>query len=94
MSAAETSSEQQLQSENALLRARVAALEAELVEVQARTDAVVAHWQERAYWLDRWHLDLNAIMRRPGASEFRAVVRAVRSVVWALKRAKRRLSGP
>jgi hypothetical protein len=94
MSAAETSSEQQLQSENDLLRARVAALEAELVDVQARTDAVVAHWQERAYWLDRWHLDLNAIMRRPGASEFRAAVRAVRSVVWALKRAKRRLGGP
>ncbi len=53
MSAAETSNEQQLQAENERLRARVAALEAELVEIQARTNAAVAEWQERAYWLDR-----------------------------------------
>jgi hypothetical protein len=73
------------------LRARVAALEAELVEVQARANAQVAEWQERAYWLDRWHIDLNAMMRKPGASEFRAVLRAVRSVAWGLQRLKRRL---
>jgi hypothetical protein len=92
MPAAETSSEQQqLQVENERLRARVAALEAELVETQARTDAVVGEWQERAYWLDRWHLDLNALMRRPGAAELREVLRAVRAVMWRLKRLKRRL---
>jgi hypothetical protein len=81
----------QLQSENARLRARIDELERELVEVQARANAAVAEWQERAYWLDRWHLDLNAIMRRPGAAQFRAAIRAVRSVVWALTRLKRRL---
>ncbi len=59
------------EAENERLRARVAALEAELVEVQARTNAAIAKWQERAYWLDRWHLDLNALMRRPGAAELR-----------------------
>jgi len=75
------------------LRARVAALEAELVEVQARANAAVAKWQERAYWLDRWHLDLNALMERPGASEFRAAIRGARSVVWALRRISRRLRG-
>jgi hypothetical protein len=91
MSTAETSSEQQLQAENERLRARVASLETELVETQARTDAVVGEWQERAYWLDRWHLDLNALMRRPGASELREVLRAVRAVAWRLKRLKRRL---
>jgi hypothetical protein len=93
MSAAETSNEQQLQADIERLRARVDELEAELVDVQARANAAVADWQERAYWLDRWHLDLNALMRRPGASQLRAAVRAVRSVVWGLKRAKRRLSG-
>jgi hypothetical protein len=91
MSAAETSSEQRLQSENERLRARVTSLEAELVEIQARTDAAVGEWQERAYWLDRWHLDLNALMRRPGASELREALRAVRAVMWRLKRLKRRL---
>jgi hypothetical protein len=93
MSAAGTSSEQDLRAENELLRSRVAALESELVEVQARANAAVAQWQERAYWLDRWHLDLNAAMRRPGASELRTALRAVRSVIWLLKRTKRRLSG-
>ena len=73
--------------------ARVRELEAELVEVQARANAAVAEWQERAYWLDRWHLDLNALMRRRGAAEFRALVRAVRSVLWTVKRARRRLRG-
>jgi hypothetical protein len=92
MSAAETSSEQSLQAENELLRSRVAALEEELVGVQARTDAAVAQWQERAYWLDRWHLDLNALMRRPGAAELRAGIRAVRAVIRAFRRAKRGLS--
>jgi hypothetical protein len=81
------------QSEIERLRARVAALESELVEVQARANEQVATWQERAYWLDRWHVDLNALMRKPGASQFRAVLRAARSVVWGLQRLKRRLSG-
>src|SRR5271154_5615909 len=77
--------------ENERLRTRVASLEAELVETQARTDAVVGEWQERAYWLDRWHLDLNALMRRPGASELREVLKALRAVAWRIKRVKRRL---
>jgi hypothetical protein len=91
MDDAQTAQQPDLASENARLRTRVAELEAELVEVQARTNAAVAHWEERAYWLDRWHLDLNALMRRRGAAEFRALVRAVRSVVWAGKRARRRM---
>jgi hypothetical protein len=82
---------EQEQSEVQQLRAQVAALEAELVEVQARTNVVVAQTQERVYWLDRWHLDLNALMRRPGAAELRGALRAGRSVSRALRRAKRRL---
>jgi hypothetical protein len=92
MSDVQTSGELELQAEVERLRARVAALEAELVEVQERANASVAEWQERAYWLDRWHLDLNALMRRPGAAELRAAVRVVREVVRAFRRAKRSLS--
>jgi hypothetical protein len=84
-------SQTELQAENERLRARVSTLEAELVETQARTDAVVGEWQERAYWLDRWHLDLNALMRRPGAGKLREALRAVRAIMWRLKRLKRRL---
>jgi hypothetical protein len=74
------------------LRARVAQLEAELAEQAARTNQVVAAAEERAYWLDRWHVDLNALMRRRGAAELRAGVRAVRSVVRRGKRLRRRLA--
>jgi predicted nucleic acid-binding Zn-ribbon protein len=80
------------QAEIERLRARVAALENELVEVQARANAAVAAAQERAYWLERWHVDLNALMRKPGAREFRALLRAIRTVMRQLKKLKRRLS--
>jgi hypothetical protein len=91
MSAAETSSDQQLQAEVEWLRARVTALESELVEVQDRANTAVAEWQERAYWLDRWHLDLNALMRKPGAAQLRGALRGVRAVTRAFRLAKRRL---
>jgi hypothetical protein len=81
--------EQQLQAEVERLRARVAALESELVEIQARANDAVAEWQDRAYWLDRWHLDLNALMRRRGTARVRAALRAIRSPVRLLRRALR-----
>jgi hypothetical protein len=91
MSAAETSSDQQLQAELEHLRARVAALESELLETQTRANAAVGEWQERAYWLDRLHIDLNSLMERPGANELRLTLRAARTVYWRLKQLKRRL---
>lgn len=82
------------------LRARVAQLEQELVDQAARSSRVVADAQEQLYWLERWHVDLNALMRKPGASQFRASVRAARIVVrtlrsygWRLKALKRKLTG-
>jgi tetrahydrodipicolinate N-succinyltransferase len=81
--------DEQLQQEVEQLRARLAALELELVEVQAQANRAVAEWQERAYWLDRWHVDLNEIMRRPGADRVRAVLRAGRTPLRLLRRALR-----
>ena len=88
---APTSSDQQLQAEVERLRARVSSLEAELVEVQDRANTAIAGWQERAYWLDRWHVDLNAVMRRPCAAQLRGALRGVRAVTRAFRQAKRRL---
>jgi hypothetical protein len=79
--------------ENERLRARVAALEAELVEVQSRANAAVAARQEQAYWLDRWHLDLNALMRRPSAAALVGALRGGRGAWRRAKRLKRRLRG-
>jgi tetrahydrodipicolinate N-succinyltransferase len=82
-------SEELLQEEIERLRARLASLETELVEVQAHANDAVAEWQERAYWLDRWHLDLNALMQRRGADRVRALLRAARAPVRLLRTAMR-----
>jgi hypothetical protein len=47
------------------LRERVAELEEEIADRAARANDALAAAQDRTYWLDRWHLDLNALMRRP-----------------------------
>jgi hypothetical protein len=75
------------------LRSRVGQLERERAEQIAAATAAVAAAQERAYWLDRWHLDLNALMRRRGAAEFRATIRIVRGGIRKVRLAKRRLLG-
>ena len=75
------------------LRARVAALEAERAELMRSTAAAIASAQQRAYWLDRWHLDLNALMARPAAARARAAARAVRAPLRLARTLKRRLLG-
>ncbi|MDP9434293.1 MAG: hypothetical protein M3P93_03505 [Actinomycetota bacterium] len=77
--------------EVAELRARVAQLERELADQAARANAAVAAAEDRAYWLDRWHVDLNALMRRRGASELRAALRAGRAVGRRARRVRRAL---
>jgi SAM-dependent methyltransferase len=62
------------------LRARVDALEREQHERAARANEALAAAQDRSYWLERWGIDLNALMRRPGAAQLRAGMRAVRAV--------------
>jgi uncharacterized protein (UPF0335 family) len=81
------------QAEIQALRDRIEQLEAEKAELAARANAAVAAAQDRVYWLDRWGLDLNALMRRRGAAELRAAVRVLRSVVRLAKQLKRRLAG-
>lgn len=86
-------SQEALAAENARLREQVAQLEGELAEQSARTNALLATCQERTYWLDRWGLDLNALMERPGAAQVRALLRAVRWPLRQARRLKRRLLG-
>jgi hypothetical protein len=73
------------------LRARVAELEAELTRLEAWANHAVARAQRQVYWLDRWHVDLNELMRHPSADRMRAAARSVRSVIRAARRFKRRL---
>jgi hypothetical protein len=61
------------------VHARLAALEAELPDVQARAIVAVAAARKRAHWLERRHLDLNElIIRRPGPKDLAAVARTIR----------------
>jgi hypothetical protein len=75
------------------LRRRVADLERELAERTERANAAVAAAQDRSYWLDRWGIDLNALMRRRGAAELRAGIRAARAVYRGLYDVRSRSKG-
>jgi hypothetical protein len=75
------------------LRGRVAELEAERIEELRRAAAAVTAARERAYWLDRWHVDLNALMARPAATRVRSAARLVRAPIRALRSLTRRLLG-
>jgi predicted trehalose synthase len=75
------------------LRARVAELEAELAEVHVRTNGIVAEAQTKLYWFERWHVDVNALMEKPGAEQARELLRRIRAVLRHVRKAKRRLLG-
>jgi hypothetical protein len=72
------------------LRARVAELEAELGEQARSTAQLVAVSQEKLYWLERWHVDLDRVMRKPGAIQALDALRATRGVVWKARKLARR----
>jgi hypothetical protein len=85
-----------MESGDAQLRAlqeRVEALEQERALEIARANAALAAAQDRSYWLDRWGLDLNALMRRRGASELLTAMRAVRLIVRNAWEAASKLAG-
>ena len=76
------------------LRDRLAALEDEHGERLAQAHAALAAEQDRAYWLDRWNLDLNALMRRRGAAQARAGLRGAAGRIMRLAiKARRYLAG-
>lgn len=79
--------------EIAELRSRVAALEHELAEQSRRTAQVLADAQQKLYWLERWGIDLDRVMKLPGAVPALEAARRLRGVFRLFKRLKRRLRG-
>jgi hypothetical protein len=68
------------------LRERLDEAERELTTRAAEANAAIAAAQDRSYWLDRWRLDLNALMRtRPGQA-LNAGLELLRSVYKRLRR--------
>lgn len=86
---AETSVAAEHEEEIARLRERVASLETQLLETEAWANHVVAEAQDKTYWLDRWNLDLNALMRRRGADRAQALARRARAVYRAGRNLRR-----
>lgn len=76
---------ERLQEENDRLRARVAELDRQLGEQAAAANAAVAAAQDRAYWLDRARLDLNAVMASSAGRALLAALRALRRPVRGLR---------
>jgi hypothetical protein len=68
------------------LRRRLAKAEHELVIRTAEANAAIAAAQDRSYWLDRWHLDLNAFMQTPAGGALNGVLRALRAVYRRVRR--------
>ena len=74
------------------LRARVAELERELAERTERANAAVAAAEERLYWLDRWRVDLDAVMQRRWAQSALRATDQARRVRRVLGKIRRRLT--
>ena len=75
------------------LTRRLEALEREHREEIARANAALAAAQDKSYWLDRWGVDLNALMRRRGAGELLIVMRALRLILRRAREAAGELAG-
>jgi len=75
------------------LRARVAELEQQLDAQVRATNAIVARSQEKLYWLERWHIDLDRLMAMPGALAALEALKPFRSAFRKLRRLKRRAFG-
>jgi hypothetical protein len=75
------------------LRARVLELEAQLAEQARATNEIVARSQEKLYWLERWHVDLDSVMRRPGAETTLESLKKVRALIRRARKAKRKYLG-
>jgi len=68
------------------LRRRLESVERDHQEQIARANAAIAAAQDRSYWLDRWRLDLNALMRTRAGRALDAGLELLRSVYRRLRR--------
>jgi len=88
----EPSATDQLLAENQQLRASIAELEEQLSTQSAQTNRIVAQTQQRIYWLDRWHIDLDKLVLVPGVAQARALMRAIRAPFRLVKKAARKIT--
>jgi hypothetical protein len=76
-----------IERELALTRAALASAEQQLSELREARSAEMARLERQAYWLERWRIDLDALMSR---RIVRAFVAAVGSALRLAGRLRRR----
>ena len=74
------------------LRARVAELEQQLAEQARATNAIVARSQQELYWLERWHVDINALMQHRAPHLALGVLKGAREAIRFAKKTRRKLA--
>lgn len=72
------------------LRARMEELEEQLAAQARTTNALVARSQDRLYWLERWHVDLDDVMRSPRAAQALRLTDRIRALTRSGTRARSR----
>jgi hypothetical protein len=72
--------------EVAELRRRLDEAERELATRSAEANAAIAAAQDRSYWLDHWHLDLNSVMRTRAGRFLDATLELLRAVYRRVRR--------
>jgi hypothetical protein len=75
-----------IERELALTRAALASAEQQLSELREARSAEMARLERQAYWLERWRIDLDALMSR-------RIVRAFVAAVGSVLRLAGRLRG-
>jgi hypothetical protein len=67
------------------LRRRLDEAERELATRSAQANTAIAAAQDRSYWLDRWRLDLNALMRTAPGRALDALLRSLLAIYRRLR---------
>ena len=71
--------------ELAATRSALASAERQLAELRAARSAEMARLERQAYWLERWRIDLDALMRRRSVRVFVGVVGSVLRLAGRLR---------
>jgi hypothetical protein len=71
--------------ELAATRAALASAERQLAELRAARSAEMARLERQAYWLERWRIDLDALMRRRPVRVFVGIVGSVLRLAGRLR---------
>jgi hypothetical protein len=81
-----TATKDDIEQELALTRAALASAERQLSELREARSAEMARLERQVYWLERWRIDLDALMSRRIVRAFVATVGSVLRLAGRVRR--------